>query len=224
MEIMLMQLTQHQDGSIALRLRLTGDAAATGGARHRETRTLCLTSADWQSMGLEATARQLLTTEQYELLLEADRRRAALNKGAELLSYGACSRRALEQKLRQRGYDAELAGQVAGELSQRGMIREQDDARAVVRVCLRSGYGRGRILAKLRQKGYGDEAIRAALDEVDEDSYIEGCMRMMSKKYGTIPAGAAEQQRMIAALARLGYSLSQIRQAAAALREQEDGE
>lgn len=218
MEICLTFVEQRRDGSMALRLRLCDEAG------HREHRSLTLTAADWRDMGLAPEAGQMLTEQQFERLEQAGELCAALNKGAELLSYGACSRRALEQKLRQRGYEAELCVRVVDELCRRGLIREQDEARAVVRVCLRSGYGPARILAKLRQKGYGDEAIRVALGEVDEDSYIEGCARMICKKYGTLPQETAARQRAIGALVRLGYSTAQIRRAAETLREQESGE
>lgn len=217
MEITLTFVEQRRDGSMALRLRLSD------GAGHREHRSLTLTAADWRDTGLAAEAGQVLTEQQFERLEQAGEFCAALNKGAELLSYGACSRRALEQKLRQRGYEAELCARVGEELCRRGLIREQDEACAVVRVCLRSGYGPARITAKLRQKGYGDEAVRAALCEVDEDSYIEGCARMIRKKYGTLPQDAAARQRAVGALVRLGYSTGQIRRAAA-LCEREDSE
>lgn len=218
MEITLTFVEQRRDGSMALRLRLSD------GEGHREHRSLTLTAADWRDTGLAAEAGQVLTERQFERLEQAGEFCAALNKGAELLSYGACSRRALEQKLRRRGCKPELCGRVSEELCRRGLIREDDEARAVVRVCLRSGYGPARITAKLCQKGYGNEAVRAALDEVDEEVYVEGCMRMISKKYGVVPESAAERQRMMGALVRLGYNPGQIRRAVAALREREDGE
>lgn len=163
----------------------------------------------------------LLTPEQFNELECAGEFCAALNKGAELLSYGANSRRALELKLRRYGYDVELCSRVGEELCRRGLIREASDASSIVRVCLRSGYGRSRIIAKLRQKGYGDEAVREALDGVDESVYTENCAALIKKKFGYIPSDADGRRKMAASLARYGYSFSQIKAAMLAVKDDE---
>lgn len=168
-----------------------------------------------------ALARCLLTPEQFDELECAGEFCAALNKGAELLSYGANSRRALELKLRRYGYDVELCSRVGEELCRRGLIREASDASSIVRVCLRSGYGRSRIIAKLRQKGYGDEAVRKALDGVDESVYTENCAALIKKKFGYIPSDADGRRKMAASLARYGYSFSQIKAAMLAVKDDE---
>lgn len=163
----------------------------------------------------------LLTPEQFDELECAGEFCAALNKGAELLSYGANSRRALELKLRRYGYDSELCSRVGEELCRRGLIREASDASSIVRVCLRSGYGKSRIIAKLRQKGYGDEAVREALDGVDESVYTENCAALIKKKFGYIPSDADGRRKMAASLARYGYSFSQIKAAMLAVKDDE---
>lgn len=163
----------------------------------------------------------LLTPEQFDELECAGEFCAALNKGAELLSYGANSRRALELKLRRYGYDGELCSRVGEELCRRGLIREASDASSIVRVCLRSGYGKNRIIAKLRQKGYGDEAVREALDGVDESVYTENCAALIKKKFGYIPSDADGRRKMAASLARYGYSFSQIKAAMLAVKDDE---
>lgn len=163
----------------------------------------------------------LLTPEQFDELECASEFCAALNKGAELLSYGANSRRALELKLRRYGYDGELCSRVGEELCRRGLIREASDASSIVRVCLRSGYGKNRIIAKLRQKGYGDEAVREALDGVDESVYTENCAALIKKKFGYIPSDADGRRKMAASLARYGYSFSQIKAAMLAVKDDE---
>lgn len=163
----------------------------------------------------------LLTPEQFDELECAGEFCAALNKGAELLSYGANSRRALELKLRRYGYDFGLCSRVGEELCRRGLIREASDASSIVRVCLRSGYGKSRIIAKLRQKGYGDEAVREALDGVDESVYTENCAALIKKKFGYIPSDADGRRKMAASLARYGYSFSQIKAAMLAVKDDE---
>lgn len=154
-----------------------------------------------------------LTPEQYDELEHAGDFCSALNKGASLLSYGANSKRALELKLRRHGYDSELCDRVGDELERRGLIREQNDADSVVRVCLRSGYGYSRIVAKLRQKGYGDEVIRAATEDIDDSVYVKNCAAIIQKKYGFVPDDTEGRRKLTAALVRYGYSFSQIKSA-----------
>lgn len=180
------------------------------------------TLAKWSAEDIfSSLAGCLLTPEQFDDLECAATFCAALNKGAELLSYGANSKRALALKLRRYGYDDELCSRVGAELCSRGLIREASDAASIVRSCLRSGYGKSRIIAKLRQKGYGDEPIREALDSVDESVYDENCVALIRKKFGCVPSDANERRKMAALLVRYGYSFGQIKSAMLAMMNDE---
>lgn len=205
MEIHITHAAPRASGGISVRVKITDEQG------HSETKSLHLTETDWHGLGV-ATG-QKLTPDQFDELDCAAEYCAALNKGTELLSYGANSRHMLELKLRRHGYDAGLCARVGEELCRRGMIREDDDARAIVRICLRSGYGERRIAMKLKQKGYGDDAVRAALDEVPERVYIDNCADLIRRKYGGVPDNGDMCRKMIAALTRYGYGFGQIKQA-----------
>lgn len=197
----------------AVRLGTLQNPAARLGTLQNSAATAKIQTIEAAPPPFSSLAGCYLTPEQYDELEHAGDFCSALNKGASLLSYGANSKRALELKLRRHGYDSELCDRVGDELERRGLIREQNDADSVVRVCLRSGYGYSRIVAKLRQKGYGDEVIRAATEDIDDSVYVKNCAAIIQKKYGFVPDDTEGRRKLTAALVRYGYSFSQIKSA-----------
>jgi len=148
-------------------------------------------------------------------ILENDAKEcAAYRRGIGILAYGANSERTLERKLRQRGFDTESAHSAVGRLGEEGFIDESADAVRLAESCARKLWGERRIIAHLREKGYGNEAIYAAEDALAEVDFTENCRRLIEKKYKQFPKDKKEAEKAIAALIRYGYTLSQIKNAA----------
>jgi len=148
-------------------------------------------------------------------MLENDAKEcAAYRRGIGILAYGANSSRTLERKLRQRGFDAESAHSAVGRLGEEGFIDEGSDAVRLAEGCVKKLWGERRIIAHLREKGYGNEAIYAAEDALAEVDFTKNCRRLIEKKYKTFPKDKKEAEKAVAALIRYGYTLSQIKNAA----------
>ena len=78
----------------------------------------------------------------------------AVKRGMSVLSYGACSQKALRVKLCAKGIDKEIAAEAAERLVAMGLIRENEDAaRAAEKMAARL-WGKRRISAGLYEKGY----------------------------------------------------------------------
>ena len=176
-----------------------------------EKNSFIITPAEWKRFGVSAGDE--LTTDQYEALEAATHYRRALNKGMELLSYGANSGASLRRKLTQRGYSREIAERVEQQLIEQGYIDEVSDADRVVKVCLAKGYGRRRIIMKLRERGYGEDVVDEVSYTLDDCDFTERCADFILKKYRTLPSERRDMEKLIAAMSRYGYSLGEIRDA-----------
>ena len=128
---------------------------------------------------------------------------------ADLIGKRAMSRRDLERKLQEKGASQAEARYAAEWLEAIGAINDADYAAILVRHCAGLGYGPARIREKLREKGVPrelwDEALEGAADPA---AAIEEFLR--KKWRGTIPDDPRELKKTSDALARRGYSWSDI--------------
>ena len=137
---------------------------------------------------------------------------AALDTGLRSLSSGGGSRVQLTQKLRARGVDKTVAGEAADELSARGYLQERENALAAAARDLRKLWGDRRILADLRAKGYGDEALGAVREHLAEQDGVARCVALLQKRrIRTVDAACAD--KLISSLMRYGYTQREIREA-----------
>ena len=176
---------------------------------HSERKSFVVSEDDFANLGLCAGIE--LDTDMYEKLDAAADRFEALRRGIYLLSYGANSRQSLSVKLRRRGYDKQLAEDVANELYRRGYINECADAEGVIRACLARKYGKKRIIMKLHERGYDNEVISRAFESFGDVDYTSNCAELIRKKYKCLPEGRAELDKLIGALVRYGYSYGEIK-------------
>ena len=116
-------------------------------------------------------------------------------------------------KLRQRGFDAELANQAVNMLLEKGYLKEEDDAQREALRCLTKGWGCRRIESYLRQRGYSADVTRIAMENLcDIDDSIR-CVDEALRKSPIAPSSEKEKQKLIAYLLRQGYDMSDIRKA-----------
>ena len=139
----------------------------------------------------------------------------ATKRGIYILGYGACSEKALAAKLVAKGFDRQTAREAVNEIVARGLIRPNDDAAREAQRQAAKLWGKSRVISALYEKGYSAEAVGAAMDALEASGidYVENCRALIRKKYAEIPTDAKARAKIVAALARYGYSMSEIKQA-----------
>lgn len=166
-----------------------------------------------------------LTEELREQLEEAVRRGEVKEKALRLLSGRPMSRKELVDKLtarprkRESGEqeeppDREAAQAVADWLEELGYLNDEEYAKSVVRHYSAKGYGARRLRDELCRRGVPREFWEEALAEAEEsDECIDAFLA--KKLRGTEPGDRKALKRASDALARRGYSWSEIRDALA---------
>lgn len=138
---------------------------------------------------------------------------AAYKKALYILGFGMQSKKTLQRKLITRGYESEIACVAIERLVENRLLVEEASAIREAEKCAEKLWGEARICAHLASKGYGDEEIKKAFFSL-EDSGIDfslNCAKLVEKKYLPLPKDKKELQKIIAALMRYGYSMSQIK-------------
>lgn len=135
----------------------------------------------------------------------------AIQKAYEILSYTINSRRMMIQKLRRRGFTKEQAEIAVRELESQNFLNEVEDAKMEAEACLHKLWGRRRIVAHIRSRGYNKTAQQEVEKLLNEVDFEDQCQKLIMMRYGMVPVEKEERQRMYIALSRFGYSLEVIR-------------
>ncbi len=151
----------------------------------------------------------------FDAVLVAAQKHEATRRALSLLSFGRQSPKALVRKLVQKGIDRETATEAVKALIRRGYLNPRADAYAEATACVAKGWGRTRITSSLYEKGYAAPIVKEALDRLDDDGvdYAENCAALMRRRFPDRPTDPRERAKMYAALARYGYTSSDIREA-----------
>lgn len=174
-----------------------------------ETRELVITMEQYTEL---APRRGEIPQALFDELEDAAAVTDAVRRGLSILSYGANSVKALEIKLRQRGVSADRAGRAASYLEAKGYVREEEDALRETERDLRKGWGKTRILAHLKEKGYGHDAMAAVERRLRGVDFNKACAdALRAKTKGCLPDTREEREKLRGALFRLGFSLSEIK-------------
>ena len=152
-----------------------------------------------------------------ERIRECSEISCAYFKACRLLGYSACSVSGLIRKLREKGFSAEASHIAVNMICEMGLIDEATFATREAELCLDKYWGERRIIARLRQKGFGAQAIESVRDFLLFYDFEERCLHIAKKKFGKKPLPREEFSRAYGSLARLGYSGSQINYALKAL-------
>ena len=139
----------------------------------------------------------------------------AFKKALYLLNFGMQSRKALLRKLVMRGCEAEIANIALDRLVESQLLSEEDSVVREAEKCAEKLWGESRIRAHLVSKGYMDSDIKKAFYALEDNGvdFTSNCAKLIEKKYLPLPKDKKEMQKIIAALARYGYSVSQIKSA-----------
>ena len=117
-------------------------------------------------------------------------------------------------------YADEICAFVMDKLTSGGQINDSRYASALAEsLCLKKGYGEYRARLELKRRGIPDEVIDDALSEYRDDT-SERAAAVIRRKYRSCLGDEKGMRRLKAALARLGYSYSDIKNAIRAVLDE----
>ncbi|HET8602955.1 MAG TPA: regulatory protein RecX [Marmoricola sp.] len=119
------------------------------------------------------------------------------------------SRKQLEDKLRQRGCDDDVAAAVLDRMTDVGLVDDEAYAATLIRSQQATkGLARRALAHELRKKGVDDEIARDTLDRVGEEQEREQARALVDKKLRTMHGldRQVQTRRLAGMLARKGYS------------------
>lgn len=147
---------------------------------------------------------------------EAAGSRLAFNSAMFSLDLRDHSERELRNKL-SRKYDENSVNTAMEKLLDLGLVNDRRYAELLVRELYeRKKYGRNRVKNELYRRGIDSEIINEVIEEYENESEqdnIQTIVDIIRKKYYNKLIDEKSRQKVVAALVRLGYSFSDIRQA-----------
>ncbi len=155
-----------------------------------------------------------LDAEQLAQLLATSRYNRARDRALYLLGLRDYACKELEKKLTaDKEISPELAATVVSRLQELGLLDdEQYAARAAASLRQYKQYPRRRIQQELCRRGVAPEVAQAAAEEVEGEDFQQA-LALIEKKYYNKLDSEDSRRRVIAALARRGFSYGAIRQA-----------
>ncbi len=147
---------------------------------------------------------------------EAAGSRLAFNSAMYSLDMRDHSEKEIRQKL-SRKYDEQSVDTAVEKLLDLGLVNDRRYAELLARELFeRKKYGKNRVKSELFRKGIASDVINEVLDSYEEENEPDNVQRIVDiirKKYYNKLIDEKSRQKVVAALLRLGYSFSDIRQA-----------
>ena len=154
-----------------------------------------------------------LTEEEAAALTAGLRRRQMRERALELLSRKPQSRRELTRKLNEWGAGPEEADAVCDRMEELGYLNEAAYAARIVEVYSARGFGEKKLRDELYRRGVPREEWDEALARVEDST--QAIDDFLQKKLTGWTGDRKQLQKVTAALARRGFSWSDIRDALA---------
>ncbi len=150
--------------------------------------------------------------------------RIAFNSAMYSLDLRDHSAREMKTKLL-RKFDAESAESAVEKLVELGLINDERYAENLARQLFEyKKYGRSRIKSELYRRGIASDIINNVLDEIfeaEETDNVQRIVDIINKKYYNKMIDENSRRKVFAALMRLGYGYSDIRQAMSGFSDDE---
>ncbi|MDE2996058.1 MAG: RecX family transcriptional regulator [Bacteroidota bacterium] len=151
-------------------------------------------------------------------LLEEDVYFKAYKRCLDYLAYRPRTGSEIRIRLRDLAVPEDIAGRIYARLADLGYLDDERFARQFAASRLRSkGFGPRRLEAELRRKGIDASTARAAIEEVcspdDVESQLKEQLEKAQKKYRKEADGPTKTRKIMAFLARRGFSPGAIREA-----------
>lgn len=147
---------------------------------------------------------------------EAAGSRLAFNSAMYSLDIRDHSEKEIRQKL-SRKYDEQSVDSAVEKLLDLGLINDRRYAELLTRELFeRKRYGKNRVRSELFRRGIAQDVINDVLEEYEEENEpdnVQTIVDIIEKKYYNKLLDEKSRQKTVAALVRLGYSFSDIRQA-----------
>jgi len=125
-------------------------------------------------------------------------------RGIALLARREHSRAELQNKLKRYSEDAALIGQVLDQLQAEKLLSDQRFAEGVARV-RGARYGSARVAQDLRAKGVSGELASGLIRDL-KTSEAERAQAAWQKRFGAVPADAAERAKQMRFLQARGFA------------------
>lgn len=146
-----------------------------------------------------------------ELLAESDYRRAK-SRAVWYLDRADHTEKGLYEKLLRCGFKKESAAKVVARFIEVGLLDDRRFAKNYAERLSCANYSKREILQKLTLKGVPYSMAKEVLEDTDSDEQ-DKIKNLLEKKYQTKLQKQDGAQKVFAALARKGFSYSQVRQA-----------
>ena len=164
-----------------------------------------------------------ITEEQLNTLLATSQRNRAKERALYLLGLRDYSCHELEQKLYTEA-TPEIAAAVVERLREVGLLDDERYAARLARsLSEQKHYPRRRIEQELRRRGISNGLIQTVVSDLDGEDF-EQALALLQKKYYNKLNDPDSRRRVIAALARRGFSYGAIRRAMDEMGAPEDEE
>lgn len=137
-----------------------------------------------------------------------DSYKKTLGTALNILAYAPCTLKTLCDKLKRKGYSAEDIKDCAEYLYKKGYINEKELLFRTVQTRAKKGYGKRRILAYLREKGFMPHVIEENFDAACGDiDFVMYCRERIRQ------TRSADPDKLLASLGRYGYEYTEIKKA-----------
>ena len=132
-------------------------------------------------------------------------------RALRLLARREHSRQELARKLELSGFAAEEINTLLDEFEAKNWLSDRRFAESwVADHC--AGAGSVKLAYELRQRGVSNDVIEAVMNDI-RDSELDRAREVWQKKFGTLPADAAEKTRQIRFMLSRGFTAEMIRHA-----------
>ncbi|MBQ8159350.1 MAG: regulatory protein RecX [Clostridia bacterium] len=158
----------------------------------------------------------------YDLWLAPKQYPACMKTAGTILSSKDYTEKELRQKLLRIGYRPLTVDMTINKLLELHFLDDAAYAKRYVEGYAEQRRGKRRIAMDLRKKGLGQEDIDAALELVDPDDELQHAQEIARQKLQRIPDGEDPRkttQKILAMLARRGYSYDTAKEAISLARE-----
>ena len=135
----------------------------------------------------------------------------AYNKLSALCARQECCLSDLAVKMTKKGMDNQSIDRILRQLEEEGFVNEERYSRAFVHDKLMfSHWGRNRIRIELRRKGIAHEIFAPALEEINEEDYLQVLRDLLTKyrRHITAPSNHELRNRLIRYAISRGFEVS----------------
>ncbi len=135
----------------------------------------------------------------------------AFNSACRSIAFSQGSYMALNTKLLAKGFSKNVCEQAIELVKRRGYVNESEIAQRRAEMLVEKLWGQTRIVNKLYEEGFRDEALEGVYLYLEGVDMVDRCVSLIEKRYGEVPKERSGRDKLSAALYRYGYSPSEIR-------------